>query len=148
MHGMFFVYQHPLLSFISIYYSAVHFEYQPHKWAIFWTTLREGTHQVGNNFFLSSYGIRIKAAADTSVCWQPCLYHTSSVGSFEVTFDDVDLESPRFNQQGIAFVTSSRISGIYRKWKEAQGISGEQRFKGATAEMAAAADVEEDEVYD
>jgi hypothetical protein len=43
--------------------------------------------------------------------------------------------SPVMNQQGMAIVTSSRIAAVYRKFREAVGLTGPQRFEGAVAEL-------------
>ncbi|KAH6876475.1 hypothetical protein BKA70DRAFT_1128403 [Coprinopsis sp. MPI-PUGE-AT-0042] len=115
----------------------VHQENQPHEWAVSWTTHRSGTDPRGNHFYIADYGVRIPVAEDTSIAWKPTHFHTSSLGSWDPQKAYAQAEDPVMNQQGIAIVTSNRVPGVYQKWKEAKGISGEERFDGAVADMHA-----------
>jgi hypothetical protein len=113
----------------------VHFESQPHQWAVSWTTLRSGTNPSGNNFFLANYGIRIEVSADTSIAWRPSQCHTSSLGSWDPAIAWARSDDPTFNQQGLAFVTSNRIGPVYAAFAAKAGLSGKQRVDAAIAEL-------------
>ncbi|KAF6745330.1 hypothetical protein DFP72DRAFT_824582 [Ephemerocybe angulata] len=121
---------------VQRYARAVHNENQGHKYAIAWTTYKGGTDVRGGNFFLASYGILILLAQDTAFAWQPAFYHTTSLGAYDPTFDVTELEEPTYNQQGVAFVTSSRLASMFAKWK-ALNISGKEKIAGFEREMLA-----------
>jgi hypothetical protein len=61
------------------YARAIHFERQPHKYAAAWTTGRTFADDDGGHFFLSQYGIRVHAAANTAIVWQPEMPHGTSL---------------------------------------------------------------------
>lgn len=79
--------------------------------------------------------------------WKPAQFHSTSLASFEPTFDSPTLESPEYNQQAVAFVTSSRIKSVYSAWKNKQGLTGKERVDGAVAELATRCGEDED-LYD
>ncbi|KAH6873994.1 hypothetical protein BKA70DRAFT_1046794, partial [Coprinopsis sp. MPI-PUGE-AT-0042] len=96
------------------YCRPVHWETQPHEWAVLWTTLREGTDPRGGHFYIPSYGVCIKMAQDTSIAWKPSDYHTTSLGSYDPNIAFARNEDDEvMNQQGIAFVTSNRIASVW-----------------------------------
>ncbi|KAF5320514.1 hypothetical protein D9611_010727 [Ephemerocybe angulata] len=132
---------------VQRYARAVHREKQGHDWGLTWTILREGTDVSGGNFFLAKYGVAIMQSPNSAFAWKPSHFHSTSLASFEPTFDVPDLESPKYNQQAVAFVTSGRIKSVYAKWKGKHGLSGKQRVDGAIIELATVAD-EEDELYE
>lgn len=101
--------------------------------------MREGRSPEGGNFFLCKYGVRVCQAANTAFAWKPAQWHSSSLASFEPTFDVPSLPDPDYDQQAMAFVTSPRMKGRFKAWKEMQGCSGEERVRRAAAELAAAA---------
>lgn len=101
--------------------------------------MREGLIPEGGNFFLCKYGVQICQAANTAFAWKPAQWHSSSLASFEPTFDVPSLPDPDYDQQAVAFVTSPRIKGRYGAWKKDQGCSGEERVQRAVAELVAAA---------
>ncbi|KAH6880261.1 hypothetical protein BKA70DRAFT_1126592, partial [Coprinopsis sp. MPI-PUGE-AT-0042] len=107
---------------------------QPHIWSVLWTTLREGTNPSGNNFFLSNYGICIKQATDTSIVWKPSQYHTSSIGSWDPKNSWARGDDPVMNQQGIAFITSNRVPGVWLRWAD-ENVPAQERFERAMAEL-------------
>jgi hypothetical protein len=113
----------------------VHFEHQPHQWAVSWTTLRSGTNASGNNFFLSNYGIRVSVSTDTSIAWRPSQCHTSSLGSWDPVLAWARGDDPTFNQQGMAFVTSNRIAPVWTMFAAEASLSGKQRVDGAIADL-------------
>ncbi|KAH6883659.1 hypothetical protein BKA70DRAFT_1471172 [Coprinopsis sp. MPI-PUGE-AT-0042] len=117
------------------YSRPVHFEFQPHQWAVSWTTLRSGTNVSGNNFFLANYGIRINQATDTSIAWRPSQCHTSSLGSWDPVIAWARGDDPTFNQQGMAFVTSNRIAPVYAMFAAMMGLTGQERVEGAIADL-------------
>ncbi|KAH6899290.1 hypothetical protein BKA70DRAFT_1115538 [Coprinopsis sp. MPI-PUGE-AT-0042] len=120
------------------YSRAVHRETQPHEWACSWTTLRTGTNPRGNHFYISNFGVCIRVAEDTSIAWKPTHYHTSSMGSWNLKASfGRHTEDPTMRQQGISFVTSSRIATVYKQYKDRLDLSGKERFEGAQATLLA-----------
>ncbi|KAF6742377.1 hypothetical protein DFP72DRAFT_184327 [Ephemerocybe angulata] len=119
---------------VQRYARAVHKEHQGHKWGLAWSTLKAGSDVRGGNFFLASFGVRIILTQDTAFAWKPEDYHTSSLGSYEPTFDVAELEDPRYNQQGVTFVTSGRLASTYAKWAAAQ-VPGKEKIIGFAADM-------------
>lgn len=117
----------------------VHKESQGHDWALTWTTMREGRNPRGGNFYLCKYGVRVCQAENSSLAWQPAQWHSSSLASFEPTFDIPQLPDSEYDQQGVAFVTSPRLKGRYSDWKKMEGCSGPERVALAVAELAQAA---------
>lgn len=93
------------------YSRAIHKEKQPHTWAASWTLSRSGGAEYGCHFYLARYGIRIQAAANTLIVWIPEEEHGTSVPDL----DPYDA-NPAFCQRGLAFVTSNRLPGIWRKY--------------------------------
>ncbi|KAJ3551362.1 hypothetical protein NP233_g13095 [Leucocoprinus birnbaumii] len=91
-----------------------HREHQPHKYSVSWTTTREIVPSIpdalnGGHFFLASHGIRIQAAANTMMIWQPKMWHGTSLPHQHPTEPTTE-----FCQRGLAFVTSSRLP---RAWE-------------------------------
>lgn len=121
--------------FAERYARAVHRETQPHEWALSWTTLRTGSDLRGGNFVVSSYGLFVHASEDSSMAWKPADWHTTTLGTFEPTFDIPGHEDETFNQQGISFVTSPRVKTTYLKWKAASGCTGFERVQAAIREL-------------
>ncbi|KAH6897887.1 hypothetical protein BKA70DRAFT_1115822 [Coprinopsis sp. MPI-PUGE-AT-0042] len=123
--------------FAEMYSRGVHRERPPHKYAVGWTTLREGLNPQGSHFYISDYAVCIRQAQDTSIAWQPTHFHSTCLGSWgpRPSFDRKGAVSPLMNQQVIAIVTSPRIATVYRKFRDAQGLTGPQRFEGAKAEL-------------
>lgn len=103
----------------------MHNEYQPHEYAISWTTSRQVDgafpHVLnGGNFFLASHGVRIQAAANSLIVWRPRLMHGTSLG-----YQTPRKPSTDFFQQGLAFVTSARLPGAWEAYR-AKKISQEE----------------------
>ncbi|KAJ3559157.1 hypothetical protein NP233_g11335 [Leucocoprinus birnbaumii] len=89
-----------------------HYERQPHKYAASLTVVREGLEdQDGGHFFLSAYGIKIVATADTCLVWQPRFYHGTSLQRVDPYDPD-----PDFRQQGLAIVTSPRLPPVWAQF--------------------------------
>ncbi|XP_006457687.1 hypothetical protein AGABI2DRAFT_45050, partial [Agaricus bisporus var. bisporus H97] len=62
----------------------IHFESQPHTWAVSLTTLRSfdpaiSTLSAGGHFYISAYGIRIQSAPGTLIAWRPKDWHGTSL---------------------------------------------------------------------
>lgn len=110
--------------------------------------MREGRILEGGNFFLCKFGVRICQAANTAFAWKPGHWHSSSLASFEPTFDVPSLPDPDYDQQAVAFVTSPRIKGRYSAWKTMQGCSGPERVRRAVAELAAAAAASDSDIIE
>ncbi|KXN84190.1 hypothetical protein AN958_12894 [Leucoagaricus sp. SymC.cos] len=99
---------------VQNYARAIHFKRQPHKWSASHTINHEGfSDKDGGHFYISAYGIHIKAAPDTLVIWQPALYHGTSLQRC-----DPNRPNPEFLQQGLSFVTSPQLPGIWKHYLE------------------------------
>jgi hypothetical protein len=107
-----------------------HSESSPHKFAISFTTSRSydpslDSINAGGHFYIASYAIRIQAAADTLIAWRPTDLHGT-------TLLHIDPWNPpkEYHQRNMALVTSPRIPGVVKKWRD--GIySREQMEKEA-----------------
>ncbi|KAJ3554188.1 hypothetical protein NP233_g12477 [Leucocoprinus birnbaumii] len=98
----------------------VHYERQPHKYSVSWTTARSLEPSAsdldnGGHFFIASHGIRIQAAANTMIIWKPELWHGTSLS----------LQDPKslitgYRQRGLAFVTSSRLPKAWARYSTGQ----------------------------
>jgi hypothetical protein len=93
------------------YSRAMHYEKQPHKYAMAWTTSRNCGSEYGSHFFVCQYGIRVQAAPNTLVIWQPDMSHGTSLPRYS----PMD-PSPAFLQVGMAIVTSNRIGAAWHKY--------------------------------
>jgi hypothetical protein len=101
--------------------SAIHHEVQPHKFAISLTTSRSHDFAGGGHFFMAKYGIRIRAAANTLVVWKPRDDHGTSLQNFSPpAVKGGNNPDPNFFQRGLAFVTSARLPGVWRRYQKAQ----------------------------
>jgi hypothetical protein len=94
-----------------------HSESSPHKFAISYTTSRSCDPSIdpihaGGHFYIASYGIRIQAAADTLIAWRPTDLHGT-------TLLHINPWNPpkEYHQRNMALVTSPRIPGAVRKWR-------------------------------
>jgi hypothetical protein len=65
--------------------SAIHWEVQPHKYAILLTTSQSHNFDGGGHFFMAKYGICIHAAANMLVIWIPGEDHGTSLQNFPPT---------------------------------------------------------------
>jgi hypothetical protein len=99
--------------------SATHHEIQPHKYAFSLTTSRSHDADGGGHFFMAKYGIRVRAAANTLVGWIPGEDHGTSLQNFSPPVKGRNFD-PNFSQQGLAFVTSARLPGVWERYREAQ----------------------------
>jgi hypothetical protein len=100
------------------YARAIHYEHQPHKYAMAWTTCRSGEDEDGGHFFVSKYGIRVHSAPNTLVIWQPRMPHGTSLQNLSP-----DDPTPAFSQTGMSIVTSNRIHAAWTKYVAA-GLEG------------------------
>ncbi|EDR05220.1 uncharacterized protein LACBIDRAFT_329890 [Laccaria bicolor S238N-H82] len=94
------------------YARAMHFENQPHKYAIAWTVRRDHPPDAGGHFYIGTYKIRIQAAANTLVIWKPTDIHGMSLQDL-----DPNDENPAFIQTGLAIVTPKRLRKLWRAYK-------------------------------
>lgn len=86
---------------------------------------------------MAQYGLMMEAAHDSVFSWEPQDWHCSSLGTFDPVADVLDDGYPTYNQHSIAFVTSSRIRTVYRKYRDALGLSGLERMERAREEYEA-----------
>jgi hypothetical protein len=104
-----------------------------HKYAISWTTRRTTPESSGGHFFISKYGIRIKAAANTLIVWRPQEWHGTSLQERGPTED-----TPVFQQSGLAIITIPRLPELWKKYISTSGDQLEQeRIAAAETEIAA-----------
>jgi hypothetical protein len=105
---------HCAFNVTQLYYDhrAIHYEKQPHTYAMAWTTNRPQNRK-GGNFFSSAYGIRVHGAANSMTIWEPGEHHGTSLQDV----DPLD-RSPDFIQTGMSIVTSSRIKAVWEKYYE------------------------------
>ena len=75
-----------------------------------WTIRRTPNMWAGCHFYIAGYGIRIQQASNTLIAWQPGDEHGSSLPDC-----DPSEISPKFCQQGVAFVTSNRLESAWVK---------------------------------
>ncbi|KAF8809194.1 hypothetical protein BYT27DRAFT_7284279 [Phlegmacium glaucopus] len=97
------------------YSRAIHYEHQPHHFAVSFTVSRSHDHSAGGHFYMSRYGIRIASAPNTLIAWIPSEPHGTSLQNFSPGDSD-----PDFFQRGLAFVTSSRLPSIWAKYQKAR----------------------------
>ena len=91
---------------------STHFEHQPHKFAISWTVRRDHPPDAGGHFYISTYRIRVQAAANTLVVWRPADIHGTSLQDLGPADPN-----PAFLQTGIAIVTSNRLPSVWKKYR-------------------------------
>jgi hypothetical protein len=63
---------------------------------------------VGGHFFICQYGVKVEAAADSVVVWNPKSWHGTSL-------QRRDPKNPAVFQAGLSIVTPTGIAGL---WKE------------------------------
>ena len=85
----------------------MHYEKQPHKYAVSFTVERNGDKHHGGHFYIGSYGIKVEVAANTIIAWQPGHTHGTSL-----LLTPPGKETPNFIQRGMSFVTSNRLPGV------------------------------------
>ena len=95
-----------------IYIRAIHFERQPHKYAVSWTIHRTPDIQDGCHFYLAKYGIHIQQSSNTLIIWQPKEPHGTSIPDI---IHPGDCDPTNFCQRGMAFVTSNRLKSAWVK---------------------------------
>jgi hypothetical protein len=110
------------------YLRHIHFEYQPHRYAMAWTTDRTAGSEAGGHFFHAAYGVRIQGAANTLTIWEPRSHHGTSLQNV----DPLD-KSPSFHQTGMSIVTSNTIKSAWKKYYE-EGMKEPVRECSATEE--------------
>lgn len=93
----------------------IHKERTPHPYAISWTTHRECHQNVGSDFYLCQYAVRVRSAADTFIVWPPKDYHGTSLPCCTPASADDDVEG--FSQVSLAMVTPP---GLVGQWKRVQ----------------------------
>jgi hypothetical protein len=98
-----------------------------------WTTVRESKHKgnAGGHFFISDYGIKVCAAKDTVVVWEPTGWHGTGLAHCDPGADD-----PKFYQAGLAIVTPASLTNL---WKRVQ--KGEISASKAERELVANEDL-------
>ncbi|RDB25914.1 hypothetical protein Hypma_006366 [Hypsizygus marmoreus] len=92
----------------------IHYETQPHKYAISWTLSRNVGAAGGMHFYFAKYGIRVQAAPNT-VIWIPTEPHCTCLPNYHPTDNE-----PYILQRGLAFVTSNRLPSIWQEYLDGQ----------------------------
>ncbi|KAH9919230.1 uncharacterized protein B0H18DRAFT_882131 [Fomitopsis serialis] len=98
---------------IELVNSAMHTEYQPHRFAFSWTTNRNLKDDEGGNFYIASYGVKVCMAPNTFIAWCPQDVHGTSL-----MHRDPYCNTPPFAQWGISVATSSRLASIWKKYQD------------------------------
>jgi hypothetical protein len=113
------------------YCRAIHSEYQPHKYALAWTTARSKDSDAGGHFYASAYGIRIQSAPNTLVVWKPSKEHGTSLQKMSP-----DARYPDFCQTGLSIATSNRIESAWNKYMDGEldGLSVSDLFDESSEE--------------
>ena len=70
----------------------------------------------GGHFYNCDYGIRIQGGGDTIVAWDPSHFHGTSLQDYPPTSQTIS----EFNQIGLAIVTPSRFTQLWKKYMEKQ----------------------------
>jgi hypothetical protein len=88
----------------------IHREGSPHKYAVAWTTMREPELDAtaGGHFFICNYGVKVEAAADSVVVWNPKSWHGTSLQRREPS-------NPGIFQAGLAIVTPTGINNLWQE---------------------------------
>ncbi|KAF8315567.1 hypothetical protein F5887DRAFT_1072859 [Amanita rubescens] len=86
------------------YARAIHHEYQPHKWALSWTTARTCDDSYGGAFYLAAYGVRVANATNTLIAFMPVDFHGTSL-----PLCDPSASNPDYIQRGLAIATPNRL---------------------------------------
>ncbi len=92
----------------------MHFEGQPHPYAIQWILSRLQAADQGGHFYVASYAAKIILTSDTLILWRPSDIHGTSLANYSPRDP-----SPTFQQLGIAFVTPPRLQTVYRRYAAA-----------------------------
>jgi hypothetical protein len=81
------------------------------------TTIRESRHKgnAGGNFFISDYGIKVCAAKDTVIVWEPTGWHGTGLAHCKPGADD-----PEFYQAGLAIVTPASVTGLWKRVRKGE----------------------------
>ena len=88
----------------------IHREGSPHKYAVAWTTMREPELDAtaGGHFFICKYGVKVEAAPDSVVVWNPKSWHGTSLQCR-------DPSNPEIFQAGLAIVTPIGINSLWQE---------------------------------
>jgi hypothetical protein len=103
-----FVKVHLLCICLTASFRFIHRETSSHKYAVAWTTMWDqqlGNHG-GGHFFISSHGIKVEAATNSVVVWNPKSWHETSLQQW-------DPNNPAIFQAGLAIVTPSGVSRLW-----------------------------------
>lgn len=82
----------------------MHFEHQPHKYAMAWTVRRDHPPNAGGHFYIGTYRICIQAEPNTLVIWKPTDIHETSLQDL-----DPNDENSAFIQTGLAIIAPNRL---------------------------------------
>ncbi|KXN90288.1 hypothetical protein AN958_04408 [Leucoagaricus sp. SymC.cos] len=111
------------------YARAMLFEHQHRKWAASWSIQVRGKKNSGGNFLIASHGIRVMAASNSLVTWQPRHHRGLDPQTFRLY--EVD---PYYLQLGISLVMLMCFNGIRRKNWESIKEGEEQELASQVAQ--------------
>ncbi len=123
----------------------MHYEHQPHDYAIALTTSRNARPNDGGHCYLGSYGIKVESAANMIVVWRPKDVHGTSLQNRDPYKSD-----PAFTQRGLTIVTSARLPKAWEKYAANLGLnlnSSNKLADDAAAEIFSP-NKAPDEIYD
>lgn len=86
----------------------------PHEYAISLTLKRSLKNHQGGHFYLASYGLKVESAEDTVIVWRPKDWHGTSLQEYPPSSQKIS----EFNQTGLAFVMSNRLSTVWKKYAD------------------------------
>lgn len=105
----------------SNYARYIHTESNGTRYMFLWFTGRECSEgsqsesvNCGGNFFLADYGVRVQAARDTSIVWEPRNAHGTSLME----------KDERFLQTGLSMGISKRLASVWQKYKDGLDLDG------------------------
>lgn len=96
----------------SNYSRYIHKETNGTRYMVLWFTDRQCSQSVnsvasGGNFFLADYGVRVQAATDTSIVWEPKKAHGTSLME----------RGDGFLQTGLSIGISKRLASVWEKYR-------------------------------
>ena len=93
----------------------MHFECQPHKYAIARTVHRDHPTEAGGHFYIVSYRMRIQAAPNILIVFILSDVHGTSLQDLDPKNFD-----PKFLQTGITIVTLNCLPFVWNKFCESE----------------------------
>ena len=103
---------------------AIHWESQPHQWAISLNTLWEGSPESGGSFYFAKYRVQVLQATNTLIAFKPSDAHGTSLlhrSPADTAWDNGS------HQMGLAIVSSPWLASAFVAYKK--GLLKEEEAK-------------------